>query len=117
VVVRRLEAGDAAAWKPARWERISEVKCIIMRMAGKRAPSKTVIALLIGALYVLHQDFWWWTDYRPLLFGFLPVGLAYHAGYCMLAALLMGWLVRWAWPAHLEKLEPPDAPPRKDPRP
>ena len=38
-------------------------------------------ALLVAALYVLHQDFWFWRDARPLVFGFLPIGLFYHAAF------------------------------------
>ena len=37
------------------------------------------------------------------MFGFLPVGLAYHAAYCVAVALLMWALTRFAWPAHLER--------------
>ena len=37
----------------------------------------------------------------PLVFGFLPVGLAYHAAYCVVVALLMWTVTRVAWPAHL----------------
>ncbi|MFN7918605.1 MAG: DUF3311 domain-containing protein [Bryobacteraceae bacterium] len=59
-------------------------------------------AIAIAALYVLHQDSWFWRDARPLAFGFLPIGLAYHALYTLAAALLMAALVRWAWPKHLE---------------
>jgi hypothetical protein len=40
---------------------------------------------------------------RPLAFGFLPVGLWYHALYTIAAALLMAALVRWCWPAGLER--------------
>jgi hypothetical protein len=58
---------------------------------------------LIATLYLLHQDFWFWQSARPLVFGFLPVGLAYHAGYCLTASLLMWALTRFAWPAHLEQ--------------
>ena len=29
------------------------------------------------ALLILHHDWWFWTDGR-LVFGFLPIGLAYH---------------------------------------
>jgi hypothetical protein len=54
------------------------------------------------ALYVLHQDFWFWRTARPLAFGFLPIGLFYHACYSLAAALLMAVLVRTAWPSHLE---------------
>ena len=61
--------------------------------------------LAIVALYLLHQDIWWWNDARPLIAGFLPIGLAYHAGYCLAAALLLWGLTRFAWPSHLEDRE------------
>jgi hypothetical protein len=60
-----------------------------------------VIATLL--LYALHQDMWFWSEARPLIFGFIPVGLAYHALYTLAAAALMAWLGRVAWPAHLEQ--------------
>ena len=60
-------------------------------------------SLLIATLYLLHQDFWFWRSARPLMFGFLPVGLAYHAAYCLAATLLMWALTRFTWPAHLEQ--------------
>ena len=59
----------------------------------------------IAALYALHQDVWWWREARPLLFGFLPVGLAYHGAYCLAIALLMWALTRFAWPSQLEDRE------------
>jgi hypothetical protein len=58
---------------------------------------------LIATLYLLHQDFWFWQSARPLVFGFLPVGLAYHAAYCLTSSLLLWALTRFAWPAHLER--------------
>jgi hypothetical protein len=67
---------------------------------------KIGLTLLILAVYILHQDFWNWKNAEPLVFGFLPVGLAYHAGYSLLAAALMAVLVKIAWPAHLEGIEP-----------
>ena len=60
------------------------------------------LAAAIAVLYALHQDVWFWRTARPLLFGFLPVGLAYHGAYCVAAALLMWTLTRVAWPHHLE---------------
>lgn len=67
---------------------------------------KTLLVVLsIGAFYLLHQDWWNWTAARPLAFGFLPVGLWYHALYTIGAALLMAALVRWCWPSHLEREE------------
>ena len=68
-----------------------------------RIPLLTVLTV---AVYVLHQDFWNWDQAEPLLFGFVPLGLAYHAAYSLAAAALMWVLVKFAWPAHLEKVEP-----------
>ncbi len=59
-------------------------------------------ALMAAALYALHQDFWFWRDARPLVFGFLPIGLFYHAAYTVATSALMFVLVRSYWPAHLE---------------
>ena len=58
--------------------------------------------IAIAALYLLHQDIWFWRQARPLLFGFLPVGLAYHGAFCVAVALLMWGLTSFAWPSHLE---------------
>lgn len=66
---------------------------------------KLLLALLIAAVYVLHQDFWNWRASHPLIFGFLPIGLAYHAGYSILAATMMAILVKAAWPKHLENID------------
>ena len=65
-----------------------------------------LLAWMILVVYLLHQDFWNWKKAEPLLFGFLPVGLAYHAGYSILAAVMMAVLVRFAWPKHLEDVQP-----------
>lgn len=59
--------------------------------------------VLILGLYALHQDVWFWRAARPLVFGFLPVALGYHAAYCVVAALLMWGLTRFAWPSHLDE--------------
>jgi hypothetical protein len=60
-------------------------------------------AFAVAILYLLHQDVWLWRTTRPLMFGFLPVGLAWHAAYCVVVCLLMLWLTKVAWPDHLEK--------------
>jgi hypothetical protein len=62
-----------------------------------------LLAAATAALYLLHQDVWFWRSARPLVFGFLPPGLAWHAAYCVACALLMWALTRLAWPAHLEE--------------
>jgi hypothetical protein len=67
-----------------------------------------LLTLMVVAVYLLHQDFWNWKKAEPLVFGFLPIGLAYQAGYSILAAIMMAVLVRYAWPKHLEKAEPDD---------
>ncbi len=64
------------------------------------------LTALVVAIYVLHQDYWNWKKAEPLIFGFLPIGLAYQAGYSILAAALMAVLVRTVWPKHLENVEP-----------
>ncbi len=49
-----------------------------------------VLALVL--LFVLHQDFWLWSD-ASIVLG-LPVGLTYHIGICILASVVFLWLVR-----------------------
>ena len=61
-----------------------------------------VAALLVAALYVLHQDLWFWRVARPLVFGILPIGLFYHVAYTLVTSLLLWVLVRMLWPSHLE---------------
>lgn len=58
------------------------------------------IAVII--LAVLHQDFWWWDD-RTLLLGFLPIGLAYHVLFSIVAAGVWLLAVKFAWPSHVEQ--------------
>lgn len=66
---------------------------------------KILLGLFLVVVYLLHQDFWNWRKIEPLVFGFLPIGLAYHAGYSLLASLTMAVLVKVAWPAELDKSE------------
>ena len=65
-----------------------------------------LLLLLVCAVYLLHQDLWNWKKASPLIFGFLPIGLAYQAGYSFLAAVTMAILVKFAWPSHLENVQP-----------
>ena len=69
---------------------------------------RALLVLVVVLVYALHQDVWFWRTARPLAFGLLPVGLAYHAGYSIAAALLMALLVRAAWPSHLERKDEPE---------
>ena len=63
---------------------------------------RALLVLAVAVLYVLHQDIWFWRTAQPLVFGFVPVGLAYHAGFSVAAALVLWLLVTHAWPSHLE---------------
>lgn len=80
-------------------------------------PAKVVWGLVI-LLAILHWDFWYWDD-RTLLFGFLPIGLAYQAGFSLAAAMVWALAVRFAWPSELEEWAsapvPPDAWPAPTP--
>ena len=70
---------------------------------------RLLLTLAVVALYALHQDIWFWRTARPLVFGFMPIGLFYHACFSVAAALLMAALVKYAWPGHLED-EGPEGP-------
>jgi hypothetical protein len=62
----------------------------------------------IIALAVLHQDFWWWDNSDWLVFGFMPIGLAYHALISMAAAFLWALAVKYCWPLDVEIPDTPD---------
>ena len=62
----------------------------------------TLLVIAVAALYILHQDVWFWRS-SYLVFGFIPIGLFYQGLFSIAAALLMWLLVTFAWPAHLER--------------
>ena len=55
-------------------------------------------------LFLLRNDLWWWDD--PTIVAGMPIGLTYHAAYCGLVAGAFGLLVRYAWPANLDRERP-----------
>ena len=61
-----------------------------------------VATIVFVVLAILHQDFWNW-DNANLVFGFMPVGLAYHAGYSLVAASFWALVMKFAWPTRLEE--------------
>ena len=63
--------------------------------------STIIIAVLLVVLVVLHQDFWNWKK-STLVFGFMPIGLFYHAIYSLVAAAFWGTVMIVAWPRNLE---------------
>lgn len=64
---------------------------------------KLILVVAVVALYVLHQDIWFWRTAYPLVFGFVPIGLFYHAAFSVAASLVLWLLVKFAWPSHLER--------------
>jgi hypothetical protein len=63
--------------------------------------SRKVVYLLLAALFLLHQDFWLWSD-KSLVLGLLPAGLAYHILYSLLSAAVWYLAIQHAWPEESE---------------
>ena len=59
---------------------------------------KKLVYAFIILLAIAHQDFWWWDDSDTLVLGFLPIGLAYHAGISVLAGIAWALATRYCWP-------------------
>jgi hypothetical protein len=73
--------------------------------------ARRLVWVAFVALIVLHHDWWYWND-ATLLAGFLPIGLAYHMGFSVAAALLWASASRWAWPLDEHGQDPdPISPP------
>lgn len=64
---------------------------------------RILLVVAVVALYILHQDIWFWRTAHPLVFGFVPIGLFYQGCFSVAASLLMWLLVKHAWPVHLEQ--------------
>ena len=64
---------------------------------------RALLLILVGALYVLHQDVWFWRTAHPMIFGFIPIGLFYQGCFSVAASLVMWLLVKFAWPSELER--------------
>ena len=63
---------------------------------------RVIFTSIVVAVYLLHQDLWFWRTARPLVFGFLPIGLFYHATFCLLCSTVMVLLVKFVWPLDLD---------------
>ena len=57
---------------------------------------------MILFLGIVHFDFWWW-DSDTLVFGFVPLALAFHALISILAAASWAMVVLWDWPDQIEE--------------
>ena len=64
---------------------------------GQLTTGAMVIIGLVIVLLIAHQDNWFWTD-DTAVFGFLPIGLAYHAGLSIAASFVWFLATRIAWP-------------------
>lgn len=63
---------------------------------------KKLVWSLLVLLGILHQDFWNWNKIEPLIFGFVPIGLAYHIGVSIVAGVLWALAVHYCWPRDVE---------------
>ncbi len=77
------------------------IRVVCVRVSDHRRMKRILLVVAVAALYILHQDIWFWRS-SYLVFGFIPIGLFYHACFSVAAALLMWLLVTFAWPSHLE---------------
>ena len=62
---------------------------------------KNVVFALLVLLAIIHQDLWWWEN-KTLVFGFMPLGLCYHALFSCMAAGVWAMAIKWAWPSDIE---------------
>ena len=65
---------------------------------------KLVIWILVAALIIAHHDFWNWED-DQILFGFMPIGLVYHVGISIAAALVWAFACTFAWPKSVDEFD------------
>jgi hypothetical protein len=64
---------------------------------------KNSLYVLLGIVYLLHNDLWFW-DNPTLILG-IPVGLFYHALYCLVASIMLYLLIKYAWPKFVEEVD------------
>ena len=69
---------------------------------SRQTTLRILVICLILLLAVLHHDLWWWEAKEPLVFGFMPIGLAWHAGISLAAGLVGLVAVKFCWPDHLD---------------
>ncbi len=74
---------------------------------------RKLIYALIALLLLAHQDFWLWDRIDPLVLGFIPIGLAYHVGISIAAALVWWLCTKYSWPHELEVSDAEAAAPRQ----
>lgn len=70
--------------------------------ASGRSGGFWFVCFLAFALFVLHQDVWFWADAR-LVLGFVPIGLFYHALFSLACGVTWALAVRFCWPDRIEE--------------
>lgn len=68
---------------------------------------KRLVVVLVAILLVAHQDYWAWDRIEPLAFGFMPIGLTWHVGISIAAAIVWALAVHYCWPADVDIAEQP----------
>lgn len=63
--------------------------------------SAIFVWVLVLLLIVLHQDNWLWNS-GYLVFGFIPVGLFFHACISIAASITWYLATKMAWPSQFE---------------
>jgi hypothetical protein len=67
-------------------------------MSTKSNKARNWVWFAVIALIVLHQDFWLWDVSKPYVFGFMPVGLAYHVLISILSAAVWFFATKHCFP-------------------
>ena len=65
--------------------------------------SRWILYIGLVVLFLLHNDFWLWDNPKRVV-G-LPIGLLYHIGYCIVAAILMMLIINHALPSQFQDEE------------
>ena len=66
-----------------------------------KSPLVFLVWGLVLLLLILHQDNWFWDD-KTLVLGFMPIGLLYHAGISVGAAITWYLATLFAWPEDID---------------
>jgi len=61
---------------------------------------RTLIWILVVVLLIAHQDNFLWDD-GTLVWGFMPIGLAYQVGISLAAAVVWFLATQFCWPTNL----------------
>lgn len=77
---------------------------------------KRVVIALVVLLIIAHQDYWAWDRIDPLVFGIFPIGLAWHIGISIAAAIVWALAVRYCWPTDVDVPDTEDVPASKEAR-